>query len=172
MARAVGVKFEIENLDSMLRGISKGADILPDVKREILRGPFGRALLREIKARTSDHIRSGYTIGRIRVADDVKDGVSVGIPQNDTSQHPHSKRANAKSIGVWLESGVRMHLIPTKVSRLRRLSFNGRIVSQVTHPGFRGSGIMKKTLKAYRSDMEKLIVQELERRMTEPMGLK
>lgn len=161
----------IEGLDELLKGAGKGASVLPEVLRDILRGPFGHELLRDLKARASDHIRSGYTISRMQVHDDGRDGVRVGIRENDTAQHPRSKRANAKSIGVWLESGTRMHLIPTKVSRVRKLVFGGRVVSRVSHPGTRGHGIVAKSLRAARGDLEREIIRELDRRMARKMNL-
>lgn len=170
MARAAGVRLDIEGLDVMLRGLDKGSAMLREVLRDILRGPFGHELLRDMKARASDHIRTGYTISRMRVYDDGKDGVQVGIRSDDTAQHPSSKRANAKSVGVWLESGTRMHLMPTKISRSNRMSFGGRVVSRVAHPGTRGHGIVAKTLKYSRGDAEREIVRELDRRLGPKMN--
>lgn len=170
MARAAGIKLDIDGLDELVKGAGKGADLLREVMRDILRGPFGHELLRDMKARASDHIRSGYTISRMRVRDDGREGVQVGIASNDTAQHPTSKRANAKSIGVWLESGTRMHLIPTKVAPWTKLSFGGRVVSRVAHPGTRGHGIVAKTLKAARGDAEREILRELDRRLGAKMN--
>lgn len=171
MARAVGMKLSIDGLDELLSGSKRGGDLLNETMRDILRGPVGNDILRELKARTGDYKRTGYTLKQMRVADDGRDGVAVGIPANDTKQHPHSPRANAKSIGVWLESGTRPHLIPTKVSKFTRLRVGGRVVSRVTHPGTRGHGIMKKTLKAYRGDVERVLVRELERRLGRKMNM-
>lgn len=165
------MKVSIDGLDELLSGTKRGADLLNDTMRDILRGPIGRDILEDLKARTGDYKRSGYTLKQMKVQDDGRDGVAVGIPQNATTQHPHSPRANAKSIGVWLESGTRPHLIPTKVSPYRKLSFGGRVVSRVTHPGTRGHGIMKKTLKVYRQDVESVLVRELERRLGRKMNM-
>lgn len=170
MARAVGLKLDIEGLDEMLRGIDHGARLLREVVHEILRGPFGNELLDDMKARSGDNRRSGYTLSRMGVFGGGKDDVEIGIRQNDTAQHPHSKRANAKSVGVWLESGTRMHLIPTRVSRYNKLKFGGRVVSRVTHPGTRGHGIVAKTLKYARGDAEREILRELDRRLGTKMN--
>lgn len=172
MARAAGMRIEIDGLDDLMRGVGRGADLLNEVMRDILRGPFGKELLAELRARTGDYTRSGYTLKRMRVADDGREGVAVGISDKDTQQHPHSKRASAKSIGVWLESGTRMHLIPTKVSPYRKLRVGGRVVSRVSHPGTRGHGIMKKSLKVYRGDFERTLIRELERRLGRKLGMK
>lgn len=171
MARPAGIRLEVDGLEEMLRGVGKGADLLREVMRDILRGPFGDELLRDMKARTSDHKRSTYTLSRMRVFDDGREGVQVGIRSDDTAQHPRSPRANAKSIGVWLESGTRPHLIPTKVAPWKKLSFRGRVVSRVTHPGTRGHGIVAKTLKAARKDAEREIIDELNRRLGRKMNM-
>ena len=170
MARASGIRLDIEGLDEMMRGLDRGADLMREVMRDILRGPFGHELLRDMKARASDFRRTGYTLSRMRVHDDGVDGVAVGIHDKDTAQHPYSKRANAKSIGVWLESGTRMHLIPTKVTRYNKLRFGGRVVSRVSHPGTRGHGIVAKTLKYARGDAEREILRELDRRLGPKMN--
>lgn len=171
MARAAGIRLDIEGLDDLIRGLDKGADELRDVFREILRGPIGREILRDMKARASDFKRSTYTLSRMRLQDDGREGVSIGISDKDTKQHPFSPRANAKSIGIWLESGTRPHLIPTRVSRFRKLQFGGRVVSRVTHPGTRGHGIVAKTLKYSRGDVERELVKELDRRLGRKMNL-
>ena len=171
MARAAGIRLDIDGLDEMMRGLDKGADSLREVFRDILRGPFGNELLRDMKARASDFKRTTYTLSRMRVWDDGREGVQVGIRSDDTTQHPYSKRANAKSIGIWLESGTRPHLIPSKISRYRKLQFGGRIVSRVTHPGTRGHGIVAKTLKAARGDAERELIRELDRRLGRKMNL-
>lgn len=174
MARrtSAGLRLDIDGIEQMIAGLRYGADEIADVMREILRGPFGRDLLRDMKARTSDHKRSTYTLSRMRVHDDGRDGVQVGIRSDDKEQHPHSKRANAYSIGVWLESGTRPHLIPTKVSRFNKLNISGRIVSRVTHPGTRKVGIVSKTLRYSRGDLEREIVRELDRRLAHKMNMR
>lgn len=171
MARAAGIRLDVDGLDEMLRGLDKGADHLREVFRDILRGPFGDELLRDMKARASDFKRSTYTLSRMRVWDDGREGVQVGIREDDTTQHPRSPRANAKSIGIWLESGTRPHLIPTKVAPFRKLRFGGRVVSRVTHPGTRGHGIVAKTLRVARGDAERAILRELDRRLAHKMNL-
>lgn len=171
MARAAGIRLRDEGLNEMIRGLDRGSNIMREVMRDILRGPFGAVLLRDMKARTSDHKRSTYTLRRMRVFDDGRDGVQIGIRSDDTAQHPHSPRANAKSIGIWLESGTRPHLIPTKVSPFTKLSFGGRVVSRVTHPGTRGHGIVAKTLRVARKDAEREIISELNRRLGSKMNM-
>lgn len=161
----------VEGLDDMIRGLDRGADELRDVFREILRGPFGQELLRDMKARMSDFRRTTYTLSRMKIWDDGREGVGIGIRDNDTDRHPSSKRANAKSIGIWIESGTRPHLIPTKVARYNRLQFGGRVVSRVAHPGTRGHGIVAKSLKYARGDAERELIRELDRRLARKMNL-
>lgn len=171
MARATGMRLDIDGLEEMLRGIKNGSDLLNEVMRDILRGPFGSALLREMKARASDYKRSTHTLKSMKVFDDGREGVQVGIRSDDKSRHPYSPRANAYSIGVWLESGTKPHLIPTRVSRYNRLRIGGRVVSRVTHPGTPRRNIVRNSLKAYRSDYEREIVRELERRLGRKMNM-
>lgn len=169
--RGGGLSLHIDGLEEMLAGVALGAREIADVWREIMRGPFGQEFLTELKARTSDSTRTGYTLTRMKVDDYGREGVEIGIPSGDTAQHPSSKRANARSIGVWLESGTRMHLMPTKISPYSRMSFNGRVVSRVTHPGTRPTKPMFRTLQLFKRDFETVFVRELERRLATRMGL-
>ena len=170
MARGKDLRIEVEGIDEMIRGLDNGAKLIREVLRDILRGPFGHELLRDMKARASDHKRSTYTLSRMRVWDDGNEGVQVGIRSDDTAQHPYSPRANAKSIGIWLESGTRMHLIPTKIAPYNKVKVGGRVVSRVAHPGTRGHGIVAKTLKTARGDAEREILKELDRRLGPKMN--
>lgn len=163
---------KLEGLDELQRGANMGAREFASVWRDILRGPFGQEFLQELKARTSDRRRTGYTLSRMKATDHGMDGVEIGIPQGDTAQHPSSKRANAKSIGVWLESGTRMHYIPTKITPYNKVAFNGRVVSRVMHPGTRPIRPMFRTLQLYRRDFASLFIRELDRRLAAKMGLK
>lgn len=166
------MRVNVEGLDELLRGVKRADDIINDVMREILRGPFGDDLKRDIKARMSDHIRTTWTIAQVGVDDYGTAGVEIGITRaQGDAKHPSSPRANARSIGVWLESGTRMHLIPTRVRRTSRLAFNGRVVSRVSHPGMRGARIMQTTLRVHRSESESLILREVERRLGPKIGV-
>jgi hypothetical protein len=166
------MKVEVEGLDDLLRGVNRAGDLMNDVMREILRGPFGQELQDDIRARMSDHNRTGWTVRQVGVDDFGAGGVQIGITgRRGDAKHPSSPRANARSIGVWLESGARMHLIPTRVSRYNRLSFGGRVVARVAHPGMRGSRIMQTTLRVHRSDSEALILREVERRLAPHIGV-
>lgn len=163
--------FRIEGLDEMMRGLGAGERMIAEVWRDIMRGPFGREFLEQLRIRVGDSTRTGYTLSRLRVEDAGSDGVEIGIPSSDSSRHPASKRANARSVGVWLESGTRMHLIPTEVTPYNRVAFNGRVVSRVAHPGTRGTRPMYRTLQVFRGDAERLLERELERRLAVRMGL-
>lgn len=162
---------EVEGLDEMLRGLGVGEREIAEVWRAILRGPFGVEFLQELKARTSDSRRTGYTLSRMKVSDHGADGVAIGIPSDDTARHPSSPRANARSIGVWLESGTRMHLIPTRVTPYNHMSFGGRVVSRVAHPGTKARRPMFRTLQLFKRDFEALFIRELNRRLAPKMGL-
>lgn len=172
MARRAGLHIKIEGLDELLRGVRNAENLLNDVLRDILRGPLGESIKRDVKARMSDHIRSGWTIAQVGVDDRGTAGVEIGITRaRGDAKHPSSPRANARSIGVWLESGARMHMIPTRVRRSSRLAFGGRVVSRVAHPGMRGSRIMQTTLRVHRSEAESLILREVERRLAPRIGV-
>lgn len=164
-------RITIDGLEEMMRGLGAGERLLAEVWRDILRGPFGDEFLQQLKIRVGDSVRTGYTLSRVRVEDKGADGVEIGIPSSDTSRHPTSKRASAKSVGVWLESGTRMHMIPTEVRPYNRVAFNGRVVSRVAHPGTRGTRPMYRTLQVFRGDAERLLERELERRLAVRMGL-
>jgi len=168
MAR--GFNVQVKGLDEMYRGMGLGAREIASVWRDIMRGPFGEEFLQELKARTSDATRTGYTVSRMKVNDYGRDGVEIGIPSGDTAKHPASKRANARSIGVWLESGTRMHLIPTRITPYNRLAFGGRVVSRVQHPGTKPIKPMFRTLQLYRRDFADLFLRELDRRLGSKMG--
>jgi hypothetical protein len=168
----VSFTVKLEGLDDLQRGANMGAREFASVWRDILRGPFGQEFLQELKARTSDRRRTGYTLSRMKATDSGMDGVEIGVPSGDTAEHPSSKRANAKSIGVWLESGTRMHYIPTKITPYNKVSFNGRVVSRVMHPGTRPIRPMFRTLQLYRRDFASLFIRELDRRLAVKMGLK
>ncbi len=165
-------RIKLEGLDELQAGANMGAREFAAVWRDILRGPFGQEFLRELKARTSDARRTGYTLGRMKVKDHGAEGVEIGIPSDDTARHPSSRRANAKSIGVWLESGTRMHYIPTKIAPYNRVAFNGRVVSRVAHPGTRAIRPMFRTLQLYRRDFATLFIRELDKRLAPKMGLR
>jgi hypothetical protein len=170
IGRFGGFFIDVEGLEEMAKGAGLGAREIADVWRAIMRGPFGAEFLRELKARASDNRRTGYTMSRMKAADHGSDGVEIGIPEGDTARHPSSNRANAKSVGVWLESGTRMHLIPTTVTPYTRMSFNGRVVTRVAHPGTKASRPMFRTLQLYRRDFADLFIRELDRRLGPRMG--
>ena len=170
VGRYGGFNLQVDGLEELVAGAGLGARQIAEVWRDILRGPFGAEFLQELRARASDNVRTGYTLSRMKVTDHGSEGVEIGVPQNDDARHPGSKYANARSVGVWLESGTRMHLIPTKVSRSNRLAFGGTVVSRVAHPGTRGSRPMFRTLQLFKRDFESLFIRELDRRLAPKMG--
>lgn len=165
-----GLTLRIENLDDVTRGFRNAPRVIDEVWREILRGPFGDEFLEELKARTSDATRTGYTLSRLRKHDAGPNGISIGIPSSDRATHPASKRANAYSVGVWLESGTRMHYIPTKVTPYNHLAFGGGFASRVVHPGTRGLRPAFRTLQLFKGDAERLLLRELDRRASPRIG--
>jgi hypothetical protein len=170
VGRYGGFYVDVEGLEELARGAGLGARQIADVWREIMRGPFGDEFLQELKARTSDARRTGYTLSRMKVNDHGADGVEIGIPSDDTARHPASSRANAKSVGVWLESGTRMHYIPTTISPYNKVAFNGVVVSRVAHPGTRATKPMFRTLQLYKRDWADRFIRELDRRLGAKMG--
>jgi len=171
-----GFNLRMEGLEELIAGLELGAREIASVWRDIMRGPFGNEFLQELKARTSDARRTGAIVRALKVADDGTDGVAIGIPQS-AAPHPASiskktGKANASlySVGVWLESGTRMHMIPTKVTPYNHLSFGGRVVSRVAHPGTKAIRPMYRTLQLYRRDFANLFVRELDRRLAARMG--
>jgi hypothetical protein len=171
ISRHGAFNLQVDGLDELVAGAGLGAREIADVWRAILRGPFGVEFLQELRARASDNVRTGYTLSRMKATDHGTDGVEIGIPQDDTARHPGSKYANAKSVGVWMESGTRMHLIPTKVSPHRKLAFGGTVVSRVAHPGTKASRPMFRTLQLFKRDFEALFMRELDRRLAPKMGV-
>ena len=171
MARASGISVQIEGLEKYKGGLDAVYRLMPEVMRDILRGPFGEEFEQQIKALMSDHTRTGYTRSRVSNWDSGSDGVEIGIKGSDTATHPSSKRANARSVGVWLESGTRMHLIPTKIAPYTKMSFGGGVYSRVNHPGHRGYRIMGRTLRTFRRSAEELIIRELDRRLGPRIGM-
>jgi hypothetical protein len=171
VSRHGAFNLQVDGLAELVAGAGLGAREIADVWRSILRGPFGADFLQELRARASDNVRTGYTLSRMKATDHGAEGVEIGVPQNDTARHPGSKYANAKSVGVWMESGTRMHLIPTKVSRHNRMAFGGTVVSRVAHPGTKASRPMFRTLQLYKRDFESLFIRELDRRLAPKMGL-
>jgi hypothetical protein len=166
VAFAIGFK----GLDQVISGSGLAEREIASIWREIMRGPFGEEFLQELKARTSDSTRTGYTLSRLKIADGGAAGVLIGIPSGDRARHPASKRANAYSVGVWLESGTRMHMIPTRITPYNHLAFGGRVVSRVAHPGTKARRPMFRTLQLFRRDFEGLFTRELDRRLAPRMG--
>ena len=162
--------FRIEGLAEFEKGLGVGQRMIAEVFRDILRGPFGQEFLEQLRIRVGDSSRTGFTASRLKVKDQGADGVEVGIPESDKARHPGSPRANARAVGVWLESGTRMHMIPTKMSPHRKVSFGGGTYSRVSHPGTRATRPMYRTLQVFRGDGERLLERELDRRLGTKMG--
>lgn len=170
IGRYGGFNLHVEGLEEMTAGSALGARQIAEVWRDIMRGPFGAEFLQELRARASDNVRTGYTLSRMKATDHGSDGVEIGIPQNDTSRHPASKYANARSVGVWLESGTRMHMAPTKITPYNRMHFGGNVVSRVAHPGTKAARPMFRTLQLFKRDFEAVFMRELDRRLAPKMG--
>lgn len=168
-AGAVGIRLDIEGLEQLIAGTRNFERLIDEVMRDILRGPAGRDIADELRARIP--VRSGWTRSQIGVDDRGRQGVEVGITsKHGDTKHPASPRANARSVGVWLESGTRMHLIPTRERPRTRMAFSGRVVTRVSHPGTRARRVMGTTLRVHRASTEQLVVRELERRLGRKIG--
>lgn len=168
--RRAGISISVDGLAEMQRGVLMFDRLVDSVLRDILRGPAGRDIADELRSRIP--ARSGWTRSTIGVEDHGRQGVEVGITSRRGDQkHPASPRANARSVGVWLESGAHMHLIPTRVRKSNRMAFGGRVVTRVSHPGTRARRVMGNTLRVHRAATEKLIMAELEKRLGRKMGM-
>lgn len=177
VSRYGAFNMRVDGLDEMLQGVRLGEREIASVWRDILRGPFGVEFLQELKARASDSRRSGATVAAMQAKDHGREGVEIGIPASKTP-HPASYRsgngkpnASLYSVGIWLESGTRMHLIPTKVAPYSRMAFGGTVVSRVAHPGTKARKPMFRTLQLFKRDFETLFIRELERKLAPKMGL-
>jgi hypothetical protein len=167
VARPSGMRMRIEGLDQLRGGAARASREFRNVMRDIMRGPFGDELERDLVARLRDNDRTGYTASRVRKTPTRSlgsDGVEIGIPEGDRAKHPSSPRANARSIGIWLESGTRAHMIPTNGPR--RMMIGGRIIrTRIVHPGTKAYRPMGKTLRVFKYEAERLVVRELDRRL-------
>lgn len=176
MSRYGAFNMRVDGLDEMMNGLRLGEREIASVWRDILRGPFGAEFLQELKARAGDSRRTGATVAAMQAKDHGSEGVEIGIPASKTP-HPGSYRssdgkpnASLYSVGIWLESGTRMHLIPTKVERYNKMAFNGNVVSRVAHPGTKARRPMFRTLQLFKRDFEDLFIRELDRRLAVKMG--
>ncbi len=163
-------RFDVQGLDKMERGAGVGARMLAEVWREILRGPFGQEFLDDLKARTSDNTRSGKLLGSMSVQDDGSEGVEIGVGKG-AKNASHNKNASVGAVGTWLESGTKMHMIPSKMEYDTPLRIGGSWVQRVAHPGTRAARPMYKTLRVFKGDGERLLEKELDRRLGNKMGL-
>ena len=97
---ASGMRFDIKGLDAMTRGLGVGEH--DDAVARYIAWPVWWESCRICGLQRLIMCARGYTVSRLKVTDRGKDGVEIGIPSDDTATHPASKRANARSVGVWL----------------------------------------------------------------------
>ena len=170
MARPSGFGVEVEGLEELIRGSSNGYKLLRGVMRDVLRGPVGDDILRELRARLSDHTRSGSTLRQLRRGDDGSDGVKIGV------------FGDRQFVATFLESGTKPHIINPgarnknasqyKKFRAGALNINGRWVTHVQHPGTRRHRIAQTTLRVLKNDIETAIVRGMEDRLEPKMGMR
>ena len=163
MARAAGIRLNVAGAELVAKGSANAARMIDDAIAQIMRGPVGAQIEDSIKALTP--ARTGYTKGRVKRVDKGK-GVEIGIPEGDKAKHPHSPRGNARSIGIWLESGTQAHWIPRKIRPGRPMIINGNpVFGQVRHPGTKAVRPVGKTLRAHKEPLERMLIRELDRRV-------
>jgi hypothetical protein len=154
-----GLAIDIEGLKELGADLEMlGKNGLREAMRRSLRGPGGEALAAEMRGRVP--IDSGRLRSRIGVHDGTRfershdDDVLVGYDQSDNR-------------GAWVETGVKSHLIETKINttsirsgrlghrktiRISQdksaLSFNGEAWANVYHPGYRGKKVAQRSMAA------------------------
>lgn len=141
-----GLKIKVEGLDRLERDLRRLGKTLPEIVIDALHGDAGEIIQGEAKRRINS--RTGKTAADIKVRP-LRRGVAVGY---DGEQH----------VGTWLESGTQMHIIaPLKEKALRMAS--GTVVEKSVHPGTKPQRIMSKTLKAVQPEVERVILDHIDR---------
>jgi hypothetical protein len=163
------MRLRIDGLDEMLEGLQRGAADLPEVYRQVLRGPGGDIIRRTVQATIPK--KSGFTAANVKVMDDPMGGVTVGV--DEARQHPSGMMLG--SIGLWLESGTSPHPMPRVGNRGARMNLGGRYVTHVDHPGIRARRVMRTALRVTRNELEAEVVDAIDtmarRRMNTDGGL-
>lgn len=156
------MQLHIEGVEQMQRDLEGGARELYGLIVDAMDGPVGDELLAEARERMSRHRRTGYTERQMRR---VRDGnnVLIGI-QPDSGDHPVSGMPY-QSIGTWIESGTRPHMIPRKGFALLRFE-DGGFAMFADHPGFRGRGVMRWSIRTVQPTAEDKLRREVDKRST------
>jgi hypothetical protein len=167
------LQIEIEGLEEIRRGLANFAAQRNQVLRDVLRGPWGRQVLNMLDTMMMRYDDSGWTRRQLDMHEQPDGSVEVGVASDVAEKkHPYHSRANIRSIGTWLESGVKPHRIPRRVKKRRTvLAFGGRVVSAVEHPGFRARRPMGKLLRVHAKEGERLVMEELAARLEKQMQL-
>lgn len=147
MAAPRGIGITIDGLERL------GADLSrlerPGLRLAIeraLRGPGGEALAAEMRLRSPR--RTGRLVGGIGVrSSGVGADVEVGFAGDDR--------------GVFVESGARPHVIRARDGG--SLTFGGRHVEEVNHPGMRGRKVAHRSIRAAQWEVEGAVVDEINR---------
>lgn len=161
-----GGAFDIEGLDEFRTGLANFAQQLEQVLDEILRGPWGEELLEQVRAELDDHRQSGLTQRHLGIWQTMRGVTYVGHEKSAMwEKHPKHSRANFASIMRWLESGTKRHMIPEKAVAGRVVKFRGQYYSQVEHPGQKASRPMRRSLRVFASEGERLVLEKLRERL-------
>jgi len=148
----------------MLKDVGITAKQLPELATKILNGKFGDELLMNVRARTGDNVDTGFTLSHVGKWRDAK-GVSVGIDprHGGLAKSPAHPRSNAYAVGVWLESGIKPHMIP-KSGEPGLLTFGGQSRwVLIEHPGFRATMPAFRSMQAMASTFTSIFTEELDR---------
>jgi hypothetical protein len=161
---ARGLRIDVAGLAEM------GADLqrlappgLRHVVRDSLRGTGGEALAAEMRNRAPR--RTGHLHDNINVHNQPGDDVLVGYQGGFSGGAVVNAREQR---GAWVESGTRPHKI--KAKRAEALFFAGRAVEEVVHPGMRGQGVARKSIKAAEWEVMADIVDKIDKRLAGGSG--
>lgn len=155
VARSFSVS--IDGLDELGADIARlGHNGLREAIRRSLRGAGGEALASEMRLRAPR--KTGTLRDNIDVHGGAGDDVTVGyqgaMVTNAAVQGAREQR------GAWVESGTRPHTI--KARNKASLFFAGRAIEEVQHPGSKGQGVARKSIRAAEWEVLADIVDQID----------
>ena len=141
VARSFAIQIDrLDELGADLDRLARGG--LREAILRSLRGDGGKALAAEMRLRAPK--RTGTLRDNIDVHEMGGNQVLVGYLGADVINA--SVRGAREQRGAWVESGTRPHTIKAKDGK--GLFFGGRFVEEVHHPGSKGQGIARKSIRA------------------------
>lgn len=150
ISRSRGGGIRVVGLEEFEAKVREVGTTIADQTFKIMKGDFGDLLLQQIKATTSDYSRTGKLVGSIKkTVYNSEKNVTVGAV------------GDRMHIGTWLESGTRMHLIPTNSKSLPIRINNGFVNKVVNHPGTSARRPAYKALRALRYHLHDALVDGL-----------